>query len=570
MASLLAWVCDPGHEPDPALWSRLRLAAARTPAPGHEYVGPGICAWAAPTRAHAGPALVCSAGRVRLMDVAWELPHDWRQPPAAPTALVEIDPATGCVTLLRDPLGCRPLVYARIDHGWLVASGESVLLQHPALSAALDSDWLTAYFACISLPADGSVYRSIRTVAPGARLELRGAHIRATAFPLLPCTDPRRDEDWLAALRAALEASCQRATMGTQSVGVSLSGGLDSSAVAALASRAVAPLHAVCYGSSGYASLDERPWAEALAAQIGASISRLEADDHAPLSAARTVSLDSPASSPYRELKSAVYARLQEAGVDVLLTGNFADHLCASPPDALSAAWQRGRYRQILGHYTSWLRQRGPRALWYERGWRACLRGKPLPVLPPWLGADARAHASALRLDALAACAHWPRPGQAAHVLGGYAALDAAGEVEFGDRWGIEVRHPFRDAELTRLALSAPADLSWRRGIGKWWERECLRGLLPDAWRLRDKSANMQPLYRHGLSAARARCERLIALGRPVWSRYVSADALLANFENELCDHTGSLLIWLLCGLGLWLESHPRRDEILASTPCPP
>lgn len=570
MASLLAWVCDPGHQPDPALWSALRLAAARTRTQACEYVAPGVCAWAAPARAHAAPALIAEAGRLRLMDVAASPVLDWTRPPLTPAALIEIDLHTRAITLLRDPLGQRPLVYARIAHGWLLASSESVLLQHPGVPAALDADWLSAYFACIGLPAERSVYRAIRTVAPGTHVALAATAVRITDFPLLPCTEQRSDGDWLAALRAALERACAQSLADARQPGISLSGGLDSSAVAALCARAGATLQAVCYGSTRYASLDERPWARALTDQIGAQLSTLDADDYAPLSAPRQVSLDTPANSPYRELKSAVYARLQAAGVDVLLTGNFADHLCASPAQSFASAIERRRPAQLLQHYGHWLRRRGPRALWYEPGWRAWLRGLPLPVLPPWLLPGTRSHASSLRQRALDACAPWPRPTQAAHVLGGYAALDAAGELDFSERWGIEVRHPFRDAELTRLALSAPGDLSWRGGLGKWWQRECLQGLLPDAWRLRDKGASMQPLYLHGLQQARARCISLIELGRPLWSRHVTADVQIVSFDNELHSELGGLLIWLLCGLGLWLEAHPRRDEILASTPCPP
>lgn len=571
MASLLAWVCDPGHEPDPALWTLLQqAAAARVRTSGQTHVGPGVRAWAAPSRMGAGPALSSAAGRVRLGDVPGHYPEDWTRAPETPAALVDIDTETRRIVLLRDLLGQRPLVYARIAHGWLLASGEAVLLRHPAVSAALDHDWLLAYFACIGLPADGSVYRAIRTVAPGARAELCAEMVRIRASPLQPMTDTLADGDWLAALRAALETACQRAVNGMDRVGISLSGGLDSSAVAAMATRErQASVHAVCYGSGRYATLDERPWAQELATLLGASIHTLDTDPHAPLAGSRPVSLDTPVASPYRELKSAVYARLQQVGVDVLLTGNFADHLCASPAQALAEALRRRRYQQQLRHYVQRMRQRGLRALWYDRGWRALLRGQPLPVLPSWLRPETRAQAEIRRAEALKSCAAWPRPTQAAHVLGGYAAFDAAGEVEYADFWGIEVRHPFRDVQLTRLALSAPADLSWRNGIGKWWERECLKGVLPDAWRLRDKSASMQPLYQYGIQQARERCRALIALGRPVWSAYVDGEPEI-NVDSLLRSEHGSLLIWLLCGFGLWLESHPDRDEILASTPGAP
>lgn len=571
MASLLAWVCDPGHEPDPDVWSLLqKAAAARARATGAAHACAGARAWAAPTRASAGPALSSAGSQVRLSDAAGRVPDDWQGVPDTPAALVDIDTEARRIILLRDVLGQRPLVYARIAHGWLLASGEAVLLQHPAVPAVLNPRWLTAYFAGIGLPADASVYRAIRTVAPGTRVELRGDAVTISASPLQPVTDTLTDADWLAAQRAALEAASRRAVHGIDRVGVSLSGGLDSSAVAALVAREHASLDAVCYGSGRYATLDERPWAQKLASHLGAHIHTLDTDPYAPLAGTRLVSLDTPVASPYRELKTAVYACLQQAGVEVLLTGNFADHLCASPAHALADALQRGRYRQLLRHYVQWTRQRGPRALWYERGWRALLRGQPLPVLPHWLHSETRAQAEAQRHQTLESCALWPRPVQAAHVLGGYAAFDAAGEVEFADLCGIEVRHPFRDAQLTRLALSAPADLSWRDGIGKWWERECLKGVLPDAWRLRDKSASMQPLYQHGIRQARERCRALIALGRPIWSEYVNAGAREFNVDSHLQSEHGSLLIWLLCGFGLWLESHPDQDEILASTPGAP
>lgn len=567
MASLLAWICWDGAEPDPRLWAALRQRArARASGAGEELHRPGVWAWACAARAAAPAAVTEADGLCVLRDsaLALAIESSTQTPADSAAAVVVIDLQTRSVRLLRDRLGQRPLVYARIAGGLLVASGEAVLLAHPGVSRSFDADYLAAYFGATAAAPERTAFSGIFQLPSATRLDLHANGEQRQTLRREPLeaawgwSDVQLVRAFRERLHAAVSADCADATR----LGLSLSGGLDSTAVAvhAAAGRARGhPLLALSYGCNTLPGLDERALAGALATQLGLAQQSIAADAYAPLSQAQTrpVSGDTPICSPYRELKTVVYQACAAADVDVLLTGNFGDHLCAPPEYWLSDALARHRYGLALSSYAKLWFSQGGRACWHDRGWRGAMRpaARAASGAPEWLTPTARERVLAQRQSALAEHRHWRRPAQAAHLLGSYAAFDAAGETGFSEPFGVEVRHPLRNWALTQLALSAPADLSWRGGVSKWWLREALRGRLPEPLRTRPKSANMQPLFRAGLQAAMPRVRELVASGREHWSVCVQTEYVERTLRAPMPSATGDLLIWLLAGFGLWLEA---------------
>lgn len=475
-----------------------------------------------------------------------------------PAAVIHVDPLAGRLRLLRDRLGQRPLVWARVRDGILVTSGEHILLAHPQVDAAWNPEYFAAYFGATAPPAKASAWRGVHTVAPGECLHLDAHSQRSEHTPLEPDSSVARLPERAASdrfrqlLGAAVGQECRQASR----IGISLSSGLDSGSVAALLpGEQRGKAMALTYGSDQLVAVDERAAAAGLARRLGIEHAAFSIDPLAPLapSGDRPVCPDTPISNPYREIKTELYRRARAYGVDALLTGHFADHLQPAPGAWLGSAWNQRAFRLICQRYTALLRQSGPIAVWRDRSWRQWLGGSRRAGAAPWLRPEWTARLLAARQERLAHHHAWPQPAQAAQALGSYAAIDAAGENYFTAQHGIDVRHPYREVELVRFALSLPAHLSERQGQRKWLVRAALTGCLPDPWRLQPKSTSMQPFFDASLfGSGQKRAQELIDQSRPLWAEFVDPAAVAAAAGAHDGDEFPGLLRWLLVGFSLW------------------
>lgn len=149
--------------------------------------------------------------------------------------------------LARDRFGEKPLYYALNPGGFAFASELHALRRHPAFRHPLGQKSLQKYFAYGFLPAPNTLFENTFKLAAGSHLRYEvgtaGLSIeRYWAFRIEPdhrLTDG--DDDRLAEeLRHLLEQAVRRRLMADVPLGVFLSGGIDSSSIAAIAARHVA------------------------------------------------------------------------------------------------------------------------------------------------------------------------------------------------------------------------------------------------------------------------------------------------------------------------------------------
>ncbi len=158
-------------------------------------------------------------------------------------ALALLDVARGEVLLARDRIGQKPLYWAPLaGGGFAFASELRPLLGEPGVDTGLCREGLAHYLGFGFCPAPWTLRRGIRQLLPGMRLSLRpGA--AAESVPFVPAPGPRepRLAGDLASLSGELECVLSDAVrahlVADVPVGVLLSGGVDSSTIAALAAR---------------------------------------------------------------------------------------------------------------------------------------------------------------------------------------------------------------------------------------------------------------------------------------------------------------------------------------------
>jgi asparagine synthase (glutamine-hydrolysing) len=141
------------------------------------------------------------------------------------------------LVLARDRFGIKPLHWARLADGGLAFGSElKCLLPAPGFSREIDPDAVEAFLAFNSIPAPLTIYKSARKLQPGHHLVWQEGSDQVTIERYareLPATTPRpaTPGDVLEALRDSVRAHL----VSDVPVGVLLSGGVDSSALAALA-----------------------------------------------------------------------------------------------------------------------------------------------------------------------------------------------------------------------------------------------------------------------------------------------------------------------------------------------
>lgn len=253
-------------------------------------------------------------------------------------ALAFADTRERTVLLARDPLGIKPLYYTVIETGGgqelVFASEPQAILAHPGITARPDPVGISGYLTTIrTVLGSRTLFDGIRTLRPGESIlfDLSGDSIRQDARET-PLPSIEAPADPTAAVRAALHDSARRHLRADVPVCCLLSGGLDSSILAALASREAGTLHTYC---SGAPSAGGEAGDFASARVVAAHLST----DHAEAPVTRTLfaqrwpemvaAMGIPLSTPNEVAINEVARALRARGHVVALGGEGADELFA-------------------------------------------------------------------------------------------------------------------------------------------------------------------------------------------------------------------------------------------------
>ncbi len=171
--------------------------------------------------------------------------------------------------LARDRLGEKPLYHASAGGLLLFASELTALRAHPACPDTIDEEALSAYLALEYVPAPATILAGVRKLEPATALLLEDGRARIHRYWELrpPSSAPPPYEDAVTELRRRLEGAVRSRLVSDVPVGVFLSGGLDSSVIAALAVRERSlDTFSIAFTE---ASFDESTFAREVARHIG-------------------------------------------------------------------------------------------------------------------------------------------------------------------------------------------------------------------------------------------------------------------------------------------------------------
>jgi asparagine synthase (glutamine-hydrolysing) len=483
------------------------------------------------------------------------------------------------LVLARDRFGIKPLYY-RAHGGGLEFASELRALPR----GEVDLDALEAFLAFNSIPAPLTIFRDARKLPPGHVLTWQDGDVRLERFarPAPASADELREDDeaeLVEELRARLRDSVRAHLVADVPVGVLLSGGIDSSALAALAAQETSePVRTFSIG------FEERSFDELADARL---VARRYETQHRELVLRPDAALLLPAladvfDEPFADssaLPTYLVSQLAARDVKVALSGEGGDELFGGyytyVADLLAA--RTGRLASLARPVVERLPTSTARASFDYKAKRFA-RGAHLPPLErhhAWkeiFSPEARAQLTGRRHDFDPVDLYRERFAETEGAellarlqdvdLGIYLVDDLLVKTDRASMaHSLEARVPYLDAAVAAFALALPRRHRVNGLRKKVLLRKAVTPLVPDrivrgkkrgfsipaaAW-LRGE---LEPFTRDTLSA-----ETLHRQG------FFSAEAVRSLIDRHVAgDEDLSRQLWGLLAFTLWHERHVERE----------
>jgi asparagine synthase (glutamine-hydrolysing) len=435
-------------------------------------------------------------------------------------AFAAFDRSTRTLTLGRDRLGIKPLYWGHIDGSLVFASELKALAAFPDWQGEIDRDALAAFLRYGYVPTPMSIYRGVHKLAPGTLLACGvEGEVRTTPYWSLEEVAKRGQADLLdvpdgeaeAEVEMLLADAVRRRMVADVPLGMFLSGGIDSSTVAALMqANSARPIRTFSIGfrENGY---DEAADAKRVAAHLGTEHTEL----YVTAAEARAVIpklpqiYDEPFADP-SEIPTYLVSEMTRHHVTVALSGDGGDEVFAG----------YNRYVQGLALAKASRRlplavRSGLAAAIYSvppGAWDRLFRALPERVRPRLAGEKMHKFAAVLPKDRVGFYESLIAQGDGAETLvlgveAGEATRDNASQpqafaddiawMQYRDARGylpddiltkvdrasmavsLEVRVPFLDHRLVELSWRLPLKFKVRGGKGKWILRQIAYKYVP-------------------------------------------------------------------------------------------
>lgn len=507
------------------------------------------------------------------------------------------------LSLARDRLGIKPLYWGHAAGNLVFASELKAFTAIPGWDGAIDRQALASYLGCGYVPAPMSIYQGINKLAAGTLLEcdLEGEISHATYWSLsdiaargqaTPLDLP--DVEAIDALESLLSDSVRRRMVADVPLGMFLSGGIDSSTVAAvMQANSARPIRTFTVGFHEKA-YDEAAQAKKVASHLGTEhtelyVTQVEAQEVIP-------QLPQIYDEPFADssqLPTYLISQMTRRYVTVALSGDGGDEVFA------------GYNRYVHGLTLAKSARRLPRSLRIALAagvksispatWDSLFAVLPKRVRPRLAGEKMHKFAHVLPKDA-------PAFYQGLITHHGYAdglvlgienarvnpGFDTA-EVRFADEVSkmqlldtlsylpddiltkvdrasmavaLEVRVPLLDHRVVELAWSLPLRFKVRGGIGKWILRQIAYKYVPRALLDRPKMGFSVPIDTWLRGPLRTWASDLLSPASLSRGGLLKAEPIIARWHaHQAGRHNYQHFLWNVLMFEAWRQAHSSQAQ---------
>lgn len=499
------------------------------------------------------------------------------------------------LTLMRDRLGEKPLYYGYVQGRLVFASELGALQALPGFTHVLNKHALALLLRHNYIPGPYSVYAGVLKLPPGTFLVLNASAREQQTIP-----EPRvywsarqqadlgreqplqfsTDAQAVQALESCLLQSVQGQMLSDVPLGAFLSGGVDSSLIAALMqSVSATPVNTFSIGFDE-AAFDEAPFARQVAAHLGTRHNELYVSDSDALSLVpQLASLYDEPFADASQIPTLLVTRMARQHVTVALSGDGGDELfCGYSRYFRAQQWLSRRERIPLR-----LRP------WVAAALRLFAAGVPRHHVKEQLGRLAsRLGAKNQGEFYLSFVSYWPDamgllgdtvcPATAFNATAGGELLPAISLIDIQtylpddilvkvDRAAmassLETRVPLLDHRLVEFALRLPQEFKVRQGRSKWLLRQVLYRHVPSSLIDRPKKGFSVPLAAWLRGPLRDWADSLLD---PVILRdqgVFSPDIVQLKWREHLGGRDWSTHLWSVLMLQAWLSHKNLRTPQL-------
>jgi asparagine synthase (glutamine-hydrolysing) len=462
-------------------------------------------------------------------------------------AFVIWDEEQRSLLLVRDRVGARTLYYSTEGTTRWIAPRLRTLAEK--LSPTIDLTALRDYLCCAFVPGERTMWQGLREVRPGSIVRLPSNEVTTYWQIEERLTEAARPLEWHAGkLRALLDEVINESLPPNEAVGCYLSGGLDSSLVAALAKQHhTHPVHTYSI-HFGAATPNELEFSSLVAAhcQTEHHIIEITPAQMWDLHAEAMALLDDPIGDPLT-VPNLILGREAKKSVNVILNGEGGDPCFGGPknqPMLLTNLYQSADPATAPDLVAAYL-----------ASYQKCSTDLPR-LLQPDVWNTVKDEPSVFAPELFGAGSYLNRLmfintkfKGADHILTKVNNLTRA--------CGLEGRSPLFDQRVVAMSLTIPPAYKLSGATEKAVLKAAVQDLLPDTILQRPKSGMMVPVQywfrKLWPQQARALLRHRQARVREFLRAEVIDDWL--HYRGDTWSRYG-VKLWLLVSLELWLQTH--------------
>lgn len=479
---------------------------------------------------------------------------------------------TGELILVTDSLGLRPIYY--IEKGGVITFSSSIELISKKDTGYLNKSYIAEFILKSVSHSFDTIYKGVRQLEPGFCLIWRDGKISRCRIwslqdikPIHYKNNDEYNDHFLSLLQEGISGASQGVTW------CELSGGLDSSSIASVASGVLSEKPtALSFVYSESHTADEKKWMRSVIDLYELDWETLDEDLHLPLSELPDRFLPHPMMVGIKWPRFREFERVvRKNNVDVILSGYGGDQVLGGDvvyPAHLADHLRRGQINRVRKELTSWQRegfhQRAMRHLVFEYAARPLARFflgrslvnfQKLHRLPEWLGPELVEETKKLGK-------HMPGAVPRLCTVGNQYFYEPLWRISLSgsQMWnqisrGYDIRHPLLYRPLVEFMAAIPPQLRFNAKGDRVLQRRALQGILPTAIVERKDKQGPDEAFYAGLAKNQHMVNHLLSNSRIAELGYVDpkrfGEAIKAlRFGAPEARHA---LVSALC-LEIWLR----------------
>jgi len=419
-------------------------------------------------------------------------------------ALIIYDSRSGEFFAARDRFGIVPLFYTIRDGVLIFASEVKAILEHPAVTRAVDLIALDQILMYPGLISPRTMFQGVESIPNGHHLLIRDGMVRVTEYwdlhyPRMEDDSDSLDEEFVVGrLDELLTRAVDHRMHADVEVGAYLSGGLDSSLLVAKA-RALSPTARIRSFGVDFTDrqLSERSFQEAVTSALQLEHQTVTIDENAIASGLRMAVRHSecPLKETYNVAAFALSGLVRSAGLKAVIAGQGSDELFAGYVGYRFDEFDPQRRRVATGERQlreSTMRQHlwGCEDFWYERDYRAYAQKRSRLFsrnVREELGVLGCLEEPPIRHERIAGLHPLHRRSYVDYKLRlcDHLLADHGDRMALGN--SVECRYPYLDEDVVDFVRLIPPHLKLRDFEEKYILKRIARPLLPERVVTREK-----------------------------------------------------------------------------------